>query len=84
MDDLLDDRCPTTCLALGLDCRNCVERSAEKVAVICHGMTPSGVRSIFAQVYPSAGCAHMAVAFESTYFSAAAPRKPMLMAIAAA
>ena len=47
-------------------------------------MTPSGVRSIFAQAYPSAGCAHMAVAFESVYFAASAPRKPMLMAIAAA
>ena len=84
MEVLPDDRSPAACLALGLDCLSCVERSAETVASICHGMTPAGVRSVFVQVYPSAGCAPMAFAFQSAYFETAAPRKSALRAVVAA
>ena len=84
MHSLPDDRSPAACLPLGLDCRSCVERSAETVASICRGMTPDGVRSIFVQIYPSVGCAQMSVAFQSAYYESAAPRKPVVRSIAAA
>lgn len=84
MDILLDDRSPAACLPLGLDCRSCVQRSAGTVAAICRGMTPEGVGRVFVQIYPSAGCAQMSVAFESAYYDAAAPRKSVVRAIVAA
>jgi len=84
MDLLWDDRNPETCRSLGMDCRSCVERSAESVASICRGMTESGVRSIFVQLYSSPGCAPMAGAFAAAYYEATSPRKPMTLAVAAA
>ena len=84
MHAMPEDRSPSACLALGLDCRNCVERSAETVASICRGATPEGVRGIFLQLYPSTGCAPMAVTFQFAYFDATAPRKPAVRAVAAA
>lgn len=86
MDTLLDerDRDPQSCLAVGLDCRSCVCRSAENVAAICHGMTPRAVHNIFVQLYPSPACAGMAMAFESAYCDASVPRRPLVRTVAAA
>ena len=84
MDLLSNDRNPETCRSLGMDCRSCVQRSASAVASICGGMTETGVRSVFAQMYNSPGCAPMAGAFAASYYEATSPRKPMIRAVAAA
>ncbi len=80
MDYLLDENRPETCMALGLDCRTCIQKSASSVAHVCQGLEPSGIRRIFVQLYTSAGCAPMAGAFEAAYLETASPvRKPMLV-----
>ncbi|MGA3024485.1 MAG: hypothetical protein ABSF98_06935 [Bryobacteraceae bacterium] len=85
MDYLLDENRPETCLALGLDCRNCIQKSATSVANVCQGLESAGIRRIFAQLYASQGCAPMAGVFEAAYLCAATPlRKPVLMARPAA
>jgi hypothetical protein len=84
MESLLDDRNPETCLSMGLDCRNCVRHSAEAVAGICRGLTSTGVASLFVQLFPAPGCAHMSLAFQAAYVDASVPRKPIARAIAAA
>jgi hypothetical protein len=81
MDYLLDENRPETCIALGLDCRTCVQKSASSVAHVCHGLEPVGIRRIFVQLYTSSGCAPMAEAFEIAYVEASNPvRKPVLIA----
>ena len=81
MDYLLDENRPETCLALGLDCRTCVHKSASSVAHVCHNLDSTGVNRIFVQLYTSQGCAPMAEAFETAYFEAMNPiRKPVLVA----
>jgi hypothetical protein len=80
MDYLLDENRPETCLALGLDCRTCIQKSASSVACVCHGLQPVGIFRIFEQLYTSPGCAPMAEAFESAYLEASSPiRKPVLV-----
>ena len=81
MDYLLDENRPETCLALGLDCRTCIRKSASSVAYVCHGLEAGGIRRIFVQLYTSPGCAPMADAFEQAYVEASLPaRKPVLVA----
>ena len=84
MEHFLDERRPETCRSFGLDCHRCVGSSAANVAIVCLGMTQTGVARIFQELYPSPACAQMADAFQSHYFEATAPRKPMVHAIAAA
>ena len=82
MDYLLDENRPETCLALGLDCRTCIRKSASSVAHVCHGLETGGIRRIFVQLYTSPGCAPMAGAFEQAYKEASMPaRKPVLIAL---
>jgi hypothetical protein len=81
MDYLLDENRPETCTALGLDCRTCMHKSATSVAHVCHGLESAGVQRIFARLYTSSGCAHMAGVFEAAYMEASNPvRKPVLVA----
>ena len=81
MDYLLDENRPETCLALGLDCRTCIRKSASSVAHVCQGLESGGIRRIFVQLYTSPGCASMADAFEQAYVEASLPmRKPVLVA----
>ncbi|HTP85708.1 MAG TPA: hypothetical protein VMJ34_02120 [Bryobacteraceae bacterium] len=82
MDYLIDENRPETCLALGLDCRTCVHKSASSVAHVCHDLDSTGVRRIFERLYTSPGCAAMVGAFEQAYFDATPPaRKPVLVAL---
>jgi hypothetical protein len=81
MDYLLDENRPETCIALGLDCRTCIQKSASSVAHVCHGLESAGIQRIFGQLYTSPGCTPMAAAFEAAYLEASNPvRKPVLMA----
>jgi len=81
MDYLLDENRPETCLALDLDCRTCIRKSATSVAHVCHGLEEVGIRRIFVQLYTSPGCSPMAEAFEQAYMEASLPpRKPILVA----
>ena len=81
MDYLLDENRPETCMALGLDCRTCIQKSASSVAHVCHGLESDGIGRIFSQLYTSPGCSPMAEAFEIAYMEAFNPiRKPVLMA----
>lgn len=84
MEAYIEERSPATCHSLGLDCYSCVARSAESVASVCRGVPGHGLSKIFAQLYPSAGCAPMAPAFEDAYFGASPLRKPVVRAVAAA
>jgi hypothetical protein len=82
MDYLLDENRPETSLALGLDCRTCIQKSASSVEHVCPGMAGAGIQRIFGQLYTSAGCAPMAAAFEIAYMDASSPvRKPVAMAL---
>jgi hypothetical protein len=82
MDYLLDENRPETCLALGLDCRTCIQKSALSVAHVCPGLAGVGIQRIFGQLYTSPGCAPMAAAFEIAYMDASSPvRKPVMMAL---
>ena len=81
VDYLLDENRPEMCIALGLDCRTCVQKSASSVAHVCRGLESAGIQRIFAQLYTSPGCAPMAAAFETGYVEASNPaRKPVLVA----
>lgn len=81
MDYLLDENRPETCMALGLDCRTCVQKSASSVAHVCHGLESVGIQRIFTRLYTSPGCIPMAAAFEVAYLEASNPvRKPVMMA----
>jgi hypothetical protein len=81
MDYLLEENRPETCAALGLDCRNCIQKSASSVAHVCHDLESAGIQRIFVRLYTSPGCAPMAEAFEMAYLEASNPiRKPVLMA----
>jgi hypothetical protein len=81
MDYLLDENRPETCLALGLDCHTCIQKSATSVAYVCHGLESPGIQRIFVRIYTSAGCAPMACAFEAAYLDVSTPvRKPVLVA----
>ena len=81
MDYLLDENRPETCLALGLDCRTCTQKSAASVARVCHGLESTGIQRVFVQLYTSPGCAPMAGSFEAAYLEASNPaRKPVLVA----
>ena len=81
MDYLLDENRPETCLALGLDCRTCIQKSASSVAHVCYGLESAGILRIFNQLYTSQGCAPMAESFEIAYLEASNPvRKPVLVA----
>ena len=79
MHQLTENR-PETCASLGLDCGTCVRQSAATVAHLCRDLQPSGVRQIFFQLYPSAGCHPMVHAFELSCLEAVAPHKPMARA----
>jgi len=76
MDQLTENR-PETCARLGLDCGTCVRQSAATVANLCRDLEPSGVRQIFFQLYPSAGCHPMLQTFELSCLGAVTPHKPM-------
>ncbi|HLJ47105.1 MAG TPA: hypothetical protein VKU01_13905 [Bryobacteraceae bacterium] len=73
MDLLFGDNRPEACLAVGLDCRTCVERSAANLAQICHGLDSAGLHRIFFQMYPSEGCSPMAGGFALSYYEAKTP-----------
>ena len=67
MDLLAGEHRPETCASIGLDCRTCIQRAADSVARICSGLSRSGAKDVFFQLYPSPGCAAMAPAFEAVY-----------------
>ncbi len=68
MDLIFQENRPDACLAVGLDCRTCIQRSAASLAQICHGLETPALHSIFRQMYPSAGCGPMVNAFASSYY----------------
>lgn len=77
MDLPMVENNPESCLAVGLDCRSCVQRSAANFAHICHGLEAPALHRFFVQLYPSQGCAPMARAFELSYKEASARQMPV-------
>jgi hypothetical protein len=84
MDLLMDDNQPESCSRLGLDCGTCMRNAASSVASICRGMNSEGLRQIFFQMYPSAGCRPMEHVFHATYWEATAALGEPVLATAAA
>lgn len=51
------------CREEGIQCRDCVHRTAASVAKICNDVTPSLARQLFPVLFPESPCAQMSGAF---------------------
>lgn len=51
------------CREEGVECRECVKRSAAKLTTICSDLSPSLARQLFPVLYPEGECAQMSGAF---------------------
>ena len=85
MDCLFAENRPGTCTSEGLDCVSCIGHSASSIARVCPTMGSLGLQNLFRVLYPSAGCAIMAPAFELAYREAlgVSLRRPVAAATAA-
>ena len=61
--DTQDLRSKESCKALGLECGECVKRTARNVAAISPNISSSAAHTIFSKAYPDACCATMERAF---------------------
>lgn len=51
------------CREEGMECRECVQKSAEKLTAICRDLSPALARQLFAVLYPEGECASMSGTF---------------------
>ena len=70
MTNYLDENRPHSCHAVGLECQSCVERSAQSVAALCHGLGEAAAERIFFQIFGDPACARMSAQFALAYVAA--------------
>ncbi len=70
--DPMNDK-PYTCQAIGMNCRECVCRSAQQLAVACGSMPYRDVEQLFHVMYDHEVCFRMSSEFIRAYQSSTEP-----------
>lgn len=70
--DPMNDK-PYTCHAIGMNCLECVSRSAQQLAVACGSMPYREVEQLFHVMYDHEVCSSMSGEFIRCFQSAAGP-----------
>lgn len=77
--DTRDLRSKASCQAVGLDCGDCVQRTAQSISAICRDISTTGAYRLFSEVYPDACCGPMELVFIR---AGIAPDQPIPHAVA--